>query len=110
MVAELPLLNFIILDINKVKVLNYSVKLNKTNFKMKKSCTLALLILLVLQFLSSQERKVTGIVNSGEDNKPLTGASVIVKGTTKATVTDQDGKYNIIVPDGGVLKHNSNYQ
>ena len=39
--------------------------------------------------------KVTGIVTSEEDNEPVVGASVLVKGTTMGTVTDIDGKFTI---------------
>lgn len=36
-------------------------------------------------------RKIT----SSEDNSPLVGASVVVKGTTNGTVTDVDGAFSI---------------
>lgn len=45
-----------------------------------------------------QERSVTGKVVSGEGT-PLPGVSVLIKGTTKGTVTDADGIYTIAVPD-----------
>lgn len=47
-------------------------------------------------------RKVTGNVrdNSGE---PLTGATVMVKGSNQGTVTDIDGNFSIDVPDGATL-------
>ena len=38
-------------------------------------------------------KRVTGIVISEEDNGPVIGASVVVKGTTIATATDVDGKF-----------------
>lgn len=50
-----------------------------------------------------EERQVTGKV-TGEDNIPLPGASVLLKGTDKGTITDNDGNYSILVPDqGGTL-------
>jgi len=47
---------------------------------------------------------VTGTVLSGEDNSPLIGVTVLVKGTSQGTVTDMDGKYSISVAgDDAVL-------
>ena len=42
-----------------------------------------------------QDRTVTGTVLSGDDNTPLPGVSVSVKGTQRGTTTDADGKYSI---------------
>ncbi len=44
---------------------------------------------------TAQVSKVSGIVLSAEDNEPIIGASVLVKGTTIGTITDIDGKYAI---------------
>lgn len=46
-------------------------------------------------------KTITGIVT--EDNGPLPGANVIVKGTTNGTQTDFDGKYTLQVNDGEML-------
>jgi TonB family protein len=40
-----------------------------------------------------------GKVISSEDNLPVPGASIRVKGTTTGTVTDIDGNFNISIPD-----------
>lgn len=45
------------------------------------------------------EKIVGGTVTSAEDNGPLPGVNVLVKGTTQGTTTDANGKYSIIVPD-----------
>ncbi|SHO61964.1 TonB-linked SusC/RagA family outer membrane protein [Algoriphagus zhangzhouensis] len=45
----------------------------------------------------AQTREVSGVVISGEDNFPLPGVSILVKGTTTGTVTDVDGNFNITV-------------
>ena len=45
--------------------------------------------------LHAQSREVTGTVISGEDDLPLPGVSVLVKGTTRGAVTDIDGNYSI---------------
>src|SRR5450759_4606273 len=46
-----------------------------------------------------QQQKITGTV-TGKDGTPITGANVVVTGTTQGTVTDIDGKYSIDVPQG----------
>lgn len=45
----------------------------------------------------SQTQEVSGVVISGEDNLPLPGVSILVKGTTTGTVTDIDGKFALNV-------------
>ncbi len=53
---------------------------------------------------AAQERiEVTGTVTSATDNTPLSGVSIVVKGTFIGTVTDIDGKYNIEVVDNATL-------
>ena len=52
---------------------------------------------------SGQADKITsvsGTVFSGDDNKPLSGASVKVKGTSIGTTTDINGNYSLQVPNG----------
>ena len=46
---------------------------------------------------------VRGMVSSAEDQQPLPGVSVVVKGTTKGTVTDIDGNYAIDVQPEDIL-------
>ena len=59
---------------------------------------------LLLQFLFilcfahgafAQSLQITGTVKSSDDNTPLLGATVLVKGTSVGTVTDFDGNYVI---------------
>ena len=38
---------------------------------------------------------VTGVVVSSEDGQPVIGAAVMIKGTTKGTTTDLDGKFTL---------------
>lgn len=45
---------------------------------------------------------VTGTITS-EDQQPLIGATVLVKGTTTGAVTDLDGKFTVQVPDQNAL-------
>lgn len=53
--------------------------------------------------LFAQDRRVTGKVTSAEDDSPLPGVSVVVKGTNKGVVTDPEGKYAISAPEGATL-------
>ncbi len=47
----------------------------------------------------TQERTISGTVTSQEDNMPLPGVNVLVKGTAIGTVTDVNGNFQISVPD-----------
>lgn len=47
---------------------------------------------------------VTGVVKDS-NGEPVTGAAVVVKGTTNGTVTDLDGNYSINVEEGAVLSY-----
>ncbi len=63
---------------------------------MKKRLLFALACLLFVAGAAlAQVSKVTGYVYSEEDGEPITGASVVVKGTNLATVTDLDGLFVI---------------
>ncbi|MDS1032583.1 SusC/RagA family TonB-linked outer membrane protein [Porphyromonadaceae sp. NP-X] len=46
---------------------------------------------------------IQGKVISAEDKQPLPGVSILIKGTSKGTVTDINGKYSIEVPSNAVL-------
>ncbi len=50
----------------------------------------------------AQNNKVTGVVKDA-NGEPLIGATVMVKGTTRGTATDIDGKYSINAPKGSTL-------
>jgi hypothetical protein len=64
--------------------------------------SLTLLLLMVCSTLTAQDAnfEVSGTVKSSEDNVPLPGVSIVIKGTTSGVTTDFDGKYSINVPDG----------
>ena len=54
-------------------------------------CSISLVLL-------AQNRTVTGTVISAEDNEPLIGVTVMVKGGTIGTVTNLDGEFSITLP------------
>lgn len=51
----------------------------------------------------SQDRQITGKVSGTNDNAPLPGASIIVKGTTRGTTSAADGTYKISVNNNSIL-------
>ena len=64
------------------------------------------IILVVSFFLTAfgfAQEKFSGLVTDAT-NTPLAGVSVQVKGSTKSTSTDFDGKYTIVAKQGDVLK------
>jgi S-adenosylhomocysteine hydrolase len=61
---------------------------------------LLLLLFSAVTLASAQTRTVTGTITSAEDNSPLPGANVFVKGTTRGTVTNLDGLYTIDLQPG----------
>lgn len=70
----------------------------------KLRCFAFLTGLLLLAFSSfAQERTVTGRVTSSDDNKPLAGVTVSVRGTTQSAQTDNNGNFSIVAKPGDVL-------
>ena len=66
-----------------------------------------LFLLLFISFLNSnqilsQDNTITGVV-SDQDNIPLPGANVLIKGTMTGTLTDFDGAYSIEASQGQIL-------
>ena len=48
------------------------------------------------------QQQITGIV-TGEDNLPLSGVTVSIKGQNRGTVTNMDGKFSITAFEGDIL-------
>lgn len=46
---------------------------------------------------------IAGTVTTSEDNLPLPGVSILIKGTTQGTTTDVNGHYSLEVPDSSSL-------
>ncbi|GAB2788675.1 TonB-dependent receptor [Rhabdobacter roseus] len=49
------------------------------------------------------ERTISGTIRDKETNDPLPGVSILIKGTTQGTLSDQDGKFSLVVPDNARL-------
>lgn len=65
-----------------------------------KKCALLLTIFFMTGIMAvmAQTKRVTGVVTSSENGSPITGVSVLVKGTTLGTVTDLEGHFQLDVP------------
>ena len=63
---------------------------------------LCILLLFYGSTAFAQSKTVTGTVRS-DDNRPLKDVTVAVKGTRTATVTDENGQYNITASKGQIL-------
>ncbi|GAB3944422.1 SusC/RagA family TonB-linked outer membrane protein [Spirosoma harenae] len=65
---------------------------------------LLLLSVTTLTVTYAQDRQITGKVTSAEDNTPIPGASVVIRGSTRGTTTDATGTYRIQARSGEVLR------
>ena len=76
--------------------MNYSLNFFTSSMK---HFLLKLLVLLLCvgasNSLFAQTRSITGKITAAEDESPIPGASVVVKGTSRGTTADADGKYQI---------------
>ncbi len=65
------------------------------------------LLLLILVLLTTgafaQTFTLKGTVTAVKDGQPLTGVTVVVKGTSKGSITDQEGKYSINIKNGDIV-------
>ena len=65
------------------------------------------LLLLIFVLLTTgsfaQTFTLKGTVTSEKDGTPLTGVTVVVKGTSRGSITDAEGRYSIIAKNGDVL-------
>ena len=82
-----------------MKILNLLLR------KAKAGSFLLLLFALLCQFsTNAQSIKVSGTVTSSEDQGPIPGVSVIVKGTQNGVSTDFDGLFSIKANVGDILE------
>ncbi len=62
--------------------------------------TLLLCALLAGISLAVAQTSISGTVLSAENDEPIIGASILVKGANASTITDNDGKFTIKIPEG----------
>ncbi|MEO8795259.1 MAG: SusC/RagA family TonB-linked outer membrane protein [Daejeonella sp.] len=72
---------------------------------MKKTTTLCLFFLMIFYgfAVDAQNLEVRGKVTSADDGLPLPGVSVLIKGQTNGTTTDQNGDYRMMVPNSSAV-------
>lgn len=71
---------------------------------MRRNFCLTLVLLLAVNLSWAQGVTINGTVIGSDDGNPITGVSVIEKGTTNGIITDADGKYQIDVAEGASLQ------
>jgi TonB-linked SusC/RagA family outer membrane protein len=68
---------------------------NRNGFRLK------FIFLFLIAFMAANyamaQRTISGRILSGEDQSPLPGVNILVKGTTNGTISDADGNYSIHV-------------
>lgn len=68
----------------------------------KRVIQLFIFLLITVEGYAQNTITITGTVTDYE-NMPVIGASILLKGTNKGTITDIEGKYTLIVPPDGIL-------
>ena len=63
---------------------------------------LSIIFLFFFSNIFSQEKKISGKI-SDENNEELPGATIIIKGTTKGTISDINGNYELIVQNNDTI-------
>ncbi len=83
--------------------------MNITKSIMNLKTKLAVMALLLVNGLlfAQGSYTVTGTITSAADQSPIPGVTVLIKGSSKGTSTDFDGKYSIEVKSGDVLQFSS---
>ncbi len=60
--------------------------------------------LMFFSLCASAQQTVSGVITSSDDKTALPGVNILVKGSTRGTTTDADGKYSIEVSEGAILQ------
>ena len=86
---------------NSTLMRSLTIAVRKLATAKKLSCCWLLLMLSIVG--AAQERTISGIVKNAEDGVPIARASILVKGTTTGTTTDDNGAYSIKAATGKIL-------
>lgn len=71
---------------------------------MKLTSILSIIFLFIYSSINAQQKSITGTVKSGDE--PLAYVTIIIKGTSKGTSTNEDGNFNIDVLPTDILVFN----
>jgi TonB-dependent starch-binding outer membrane protein SusC len=70
-------------------------ELLKMNFRhFRKKVSVGLILMLFVNIIYAQEQTIKGYITD-ETNAPVVGATITIKGTTKGTNSDVDGKFSL---------------
>ena len=72
---------------------------NRLNPSAAGACFLFMCFVMLAPLASAQSISITGKVISADEQLPVPGATVMLKGTTSGTITDIDGNYSLSVSD-----------
>ncbi|MFI3296308.1 MAG: TonB-dependent receptor [bacterium] len=61
-------------------------------------------VLFLCQLGFAQQMTITGVVNATDDDYPIVGANVLIKGTKVGTITDFDGNFSIQASVGSIIQ------
>lgn len=65
--------------------------------------TLLFYLCLLISYAATAQRSVSGRIISGEDQSPLPGVNILVKGTTNGTISDAEGRFSVTVSENDIL-------
>lgn len=71
--------------------------------QMKRTMSLALLLLMTALSAVAQQLQVKGVVLDASSNDPIIGANVVVENSTNGTITDLDGQFTLNCKRGDML-------
>jgi TonB-linked SusC/RagA family outer membrane protein len=77
--------------------------ISKSNF-FRYPVLLLVLMVLCLSPLFAQPRTITGNIKAVDQDAPIPGANIVIKGTTTGTSTDLQGNYSITASDTDILE------
>ncbi|MCY3736498.1 MAG: TonB-dependent receptor [Gemmatimonadaceae bacterium] len=67
-----------------------------------RSCRVYLAAVLVPVWLGAEEQTIRGLVVEGETGAPVAGAEVLVRSTPLGALTDEEGRFEVARPAGGL--------
>ncbi|MFW5724823.1 MAG: SusC/RagA family TonB-linked outer membrane protein [Bacteroidota bacterium] len=70
---------------------------------MKRICLIFAILVFMGSILGAQERRITGVVTDASTGTTMPGVTITVQGTTQGTITDVDGRYEIVATEGATL-------
>ena len=71
--------------------------------KIRACCLLLWAAFLITHAVQAQDRRVTGKVLSGADQKAIPGATVLLRNSTSGTTSDAEGNFTLAAPANAVL-------